>query len=85
MKEKKSLSPVPKKNLEISKDVTELSFPDAIKAIINGNKIHRIEWDDINEYGLLKDNFLMIHRNNKFHTWIISEGDMMALDWIIIK
>ena len=76
---KKSQSPTPP-----SKDKKELSFPEAMKAIIAGRKVRRVEWSDEQEYCLLKDSFLMIHRNEKFHTWVISEGDMLAIDWVIV-
>ena len=61
-----------------------VGFPEAIGALIGGAKIRREEWSDASEFGLLKDQYLMIHRNDKFHTWIVSEGDMLALDWQII-
>lgn len=62
-----------------------LRFPEAIQAVMNGKKVRRVEWADAEEYCLLKDNFLTIHRNEKFHTWIVSEGDMLSTDWVIIK
>lgn len=62
----------------------EMPFPDAIKEVMGGAKIRRVEWSDPEEYALLKDSFLMIHRNDKFHTWIVSEGDMLAIDWVIV-
>lgn len=77
----KSQSPIP----SFSKPNKELSFPEAIQALIGRNKIRRLEWSDPEEYGLLKDSFLAIHRNDKFHTWIVSEGDMLAIDWVVIK
>lgn len=61
-----------------------LSFDVAIKALMGGAKIRRAEWGDVQEYCLLKDSFLMIHRNDKFHTWIVSEGDMLVTDWVIL-
>lgn len=80
MKKTKSLSPLPKQIMRAK----VLSFTDAIMAVVGGKKIRREEWSDKEEYCLLKDNFLMIHRNNKFHTWIVSEGDLLAMDWIIV-
>jgi len=78
----KSQSPLPPTN---SKKEVGTTFPLAIGYIIIGKKVHRLEWSDPEEYGLLKNSFLMIHRNGKFHTWIVSEGDMLAIDWIIMK
>ena len=81
---KKSASPLPSK--KVLRIKAQLSFFEAMREVaIIGNKIRRIEWADPEEYCLLKDNFLMIHRNDKFHTWIISEGDLLAIDWVIMK
>lgn len=77
-----SFSPIPKK--KSNKTSASLSFSNAMQAIINGGKVRREEWSDKEEHCLLKDNFLMIHRSGKFHAWIVSEGDMMAIDWIIV-
>ena len=76
-----SSSPVPRK--EISQK--EMNFPEAIKQIILGMKITRIEWKDKEDYGILKDGFLMLHKSNdnKFYKWIINEGDINGTDWII--
>lgn len=76
----KSHSPLPSRN----KKKEELSFPEALSVLIGGKKIRRLEWNEEEEYGLLKDSFLMIHRNDKFHTWIVSEGDLLAIDWVIV-
>lgn len=79
----KSQSPLPPKGNGKPVDQA-VSFPEAIKHLIGGKTIRRKEWADLSEYGLLKDSFLMIHRNGAFHTWIVSEGDMLAVDWMII-
>lgn len=84
MTEEKSQSPLPNKVEGVKKAIT-LSFPDAIEALIGGKKIRRIEWFDADEFCLLKDSFLMIHRGGKYHTWIVSEGDMLAIDWVVIS
>jgi len=83
MKQKKSQSPLPKGKIITTE--TLLSFSEATKVLSGGKKIRRKEWNDKEEYCLLKDNFLMIHRNDKFYAWIVSEGDLLAGDWEIIK
>ena len=81
MKKNQSQSPVP---VSVGREVeVQFSFPKAIEVLIGGQKIRRKEWGDEGEYGVLRESFLMIHRNDKFHTWIVSEGDMLALDWVI--
>lgn len=83
MSKEKSQSPLPpkaSKKLEI-----EMSFYDALKLLANGDKIRRLEWDDREEFGLLQDTFLRIYRDGKFYNWTVSEGDMLAIDWVIFK
>lgn len=79
MNKNKSESPLPPKG-GVRKS---MSFPEAIQALMNGKMVRRLDWADGNEYCLLQENFLRIHRNSKFHNWIVSEGDMLAIDWVI--
>ena len=76
MNDKLKQSPVPTANMD---------FPNAIRRVIEGKKITKLEWDNENIYGVLKDGFLMIYRNGKFNQWVISEGDLMGADWVILE
>jgi hypothetical protein len=61
-----------------------LGFPAAMKLIIDGNTITKREWNSGNIYGVLKDGFLMLHKEDgKFYQWIISEGDLKGEDYIV--
>jgi len=65
----------------------EMSFPDAIKELINGKRITRTVWNDINdinEYGILADGWLTIHTKGAFHKWLVNDGDLMGTDWKVI-
>ena len=73
------LTPIPRKQGE---SIT-MDFPDAIREIIKGKKVTRIEWGNT-DYGFLKDEWLSIFRNGRFHTWLVSEGDMSSQDWIVV-
>ena len=84
MKKAPSQSPVPVKP-SIPELPASMNFPRAIQMIIEGKKVRRTDWTDEQEYCLLKDNFLMIHRGDRFHTWIVAEGDLLAIDWVIKK
>lgn len=75
-------SPLPPATSQTIKE--EFTFPEAVEAVMRGKKVRRKDWVDGSEFCLLKDNFLMIHRGEKFHGWIVSEGDMLAIDWVII-
>jgi hypothetical protein len=60
----------------------QIDFPDAIREVINGKKITRVEWKE-DSYGIMKDGFLIIHRDDKDFKWIVSEADMIAEDWVV--
>jgi len=60
-----------------------MSFPDAIREIISGRKVTRLEWNNT-DCGLLKDGYLMINRNGFFHQWLVNDGDLLALDWVTL-
>lgn len=82
-------SPLPKKQSPTGKTERSrlMTFPDAMKAVISGMKITRVEWPE-GEYGILDNgcNRLCIFRtaDNKLYKWELSEGDMMAIDWKIV-
>lgn len=76
-------SPVPVKSDDVVVK-TGLSFNEAIDATISGSKVRRQEWSDPSEYCALLDSFLKIFKDGKLHNWIVSEGDVLALDWEIL-
>lgn len=77
-----SISPVYNRPLNAD---TLLSFPEAIKAVKEGKKITKIEWDNENIYGVLKDGFLMLHKaDGQFYQWILSDGDVIGTDFIVL-
>ena len=61
-----------------------LSFPEAMQAVIDGEKVTRVEWDDKKEYGFMLNEKLSIHTKGEDHTWMVSEGDMRAVDWVVV-
>ena len=73
-----SRSPVP------AKEIVQYSFMDAIRQVLLGKRITRIAWADNQEFGLLKDTYLTIHTKGEYHQWIINDGDLGAIDWIIL-
>lgn len=77
-----SRSPVP------NKKPNELSFPDAMREILNGKKITRLAWESNSDFGELKqegeDAYLMIFTRGEYHRWIINSGDINATDWVTL-
>ena len=61
----------------------QTDFPDAIRAVTAGHKITKAEWGDDDYYGILRNGQLMLHKPDGFHSWIITEGDLMGTDWQI--
>ena len=61
-----------------------MNFPEAIKAVIEGKRVTRLEWNNSEEYGCVKNGFLTIHTKGNDHTWSVSEGDLLAVDWVVI-
>lgn len=76
------MSPLPKK--KVIQEPETMTFPEAMEQVIKGKKITRIEWDSREDYGLLKDGFLLIHNKKDFHKWMITDGDLLATDWVIL-
>jgi len=84
-------SPIPtevKETQEYRIDKVQMTFPEAIKQVIEGKKITRIEWGDVNHYGVLKNDILCLFRDGKngdtFYSWIINDGDLLATDWVVV-
>ena len=72
------MSPTPRK-------IKEMNFPDAIKEIIAGKKITKLEWCNKEIYGVLEDEILVLWKEDgKKYQWIISEGDLQGEDWVVI-
>ena len=85
-----SASPVPPAESEEIKEAeiipVGVPFPEAMREVLEGKKVTRVEWDDTEAYGYLNDGFLMIKKTDdkKDYQWIVSEADLKAEDWIII-
>lgn len=61
-----------------------MSFPDAMRRVIDGRKITRISWKTVDSYGLLKDGWLMIRIDGELHKWTVNDGDLLAEDWVVL-
>lgn len=75
-----NLTPAPK-----PKAIT-MDFPDAMRLLINGKKIARIEWAN-DDYCFLdkKEGSLSIYREGKQYTWWkVNDGDLEAQDWFVV-
>lgn len=77
------LTPMPKKK---QGEAITMNFIDAMQAIIAGKSVRRLSWPTQTDHCLMKDGWLTIHTKGAFHTWSISEADIVdAQDWVIIN
>jgi len=82
--EMSTTSPVPEKiNGEKSKFV---SFFEAIESLPRGKRITKKEWGNQEYFGELNDNAqLVLHKpDGNFYQWILSEGDIIGKDWLVL-
>jgi len=77
-------SPLPAKKEEIKVE-PKLGFFTALNSVLEGQKITREEWESKEIYGYMLDKVLCLHKEDGDHSWIISEQDMLADDWVIVK
>lgn len=82
MLELTNTSPLPKKAEAVQ---TLLTFPDAMREVINGKKVTKLEWATSEVFLQLKDGFLKIYRDSKYYDLIVSEGDMIGTDWVVVE
>lgn len=75
-------SPIPP---EVTDGQILLTFPDAMREVISGKKVRRLEWENKEEYGILSEGYLRVYRDNIFYIWSVNDGDMYASDWIVVE
>ena len=87
-------SPIPsEEKIEVKETnvyrVDQMTFPEAIKKVIEGQAITRLSWGDNGHYGMLKNNILCLFRDGKdgdtFYSWIVNDGDLLATDWVVTQ
>lgn len=64
-----------------------MTFLQAIQEVIAGHKITKLEWANTEDFCELKDGILQIHKSigGTWHSWIISDGDILGEDWITLN
>ena len=60
-----------------------MTFSAAMAFVAVGKMITKLEWDNPDDYGMLRNDWLMIHRGGKWHRWLLNDGDIMGDDWIL--
>ena len=63
----------------------QMDFMDALRLVINGKKITRLDWDDPAIYVALRGGFLCIVQNGTIDRLLVSDGDLYAVDWVALE
>lgn len=71
-----SESPKPKKDFDFYKAL-DLMF-------ISQKRITKRSWSNPDEYGIVIDGRLKIHRNGKDFDWILTDGDILGVDYYVL-
>lgn len=62
-----------------------MKFPEAMREVIKGNRITKLEWNDTNAYASLLHGYLKLRKGDgTLHNWIVSDGDMLGEDWVVV-
>lgn len=62
-----------------------LTFYDALAAVVKGKKITKAEWNNSAIYGVIDGTFLkLVKEDGSMHNWIISELDITGSDWQVL-
>jgi hypothetical protein len=76
---KESPSPTPRKEL------IKMDFPSAMKEIIAGKKVTKLEWCNKMAYGVLERDWLLLYKEDgKAYQWILSDADLKGEDYVVI-
>jgi hypothetical protein len=79
----KNTSPV---GIKKEKPVVMMDFPSAMKEVIQGRKVRRIEWESEEVFVFLHDKYLSIQYPGKSPSpLLVSDGDLMGEDWIVLE
>ena len=64
----------------------QMNFYDALRELVGGKRITKLEWNSAEFYGILSETHLKLHRpDGKLYDWVLTDGDMVGTDWIILS
>jgi hypothetical protein len=73
-------SPTPKKPKK-----TDLTFIDALGEMMAGKSVTKREWDNKEIHGILKDGYLMLHKeDDQYYFWTLNDGDLYGDDYYVL-
>ena len=90
MAEPVAFSPTPRLPTPVKADVpnpTEktFDFPEAMRQVAAGKKVHKLEWQDRGYFGFLNGAIMSIHKPDGInYQWVVNDGDLSGKDYIVI-
>ena len=61
-----------------------MDFPAAMGAVIAGDKVTKLEWDNPEIVVWLETNLRIKIADGTSHDLIVSDGDMIGMDWVTV-
>jgi hypothetical protein len=75
-----------KMTLENATPKPTVDFYQALREVEKGNRVTKVEWANPKLWGELKDGKVQLHKeDDRYYSWILSDGDLAGTDWIVIK
>lgn len=63
-----------------------MDFPTAIRHVIDGRRVTKLEWGDRNIFLHLSEGFLLIHKADGISSRLmVSEADLLGKDWTVLN
>lgn len=76
-------SPTPVKITDVKVGPVSFDFYEALRRIVDGKKVTKLEWKDNNFYGVMENQIVKIHKSDgKNYSWILSNGDVAGEDYV---
>lgn len=66
-------------------EIDIMDFMAALKVVIDGGRVTRLEWDNQGTYMFLWGGFLSIHQDGKTSRLLVSDGDLLGTDWVKVS
>ena len=63
----------------------EMDFMEALRVVIEGKKITKLDWENRATYVTLRGGFLSIHQDGKWSRLLVSDGDLLGEDWVMVN
>ena len=69
----------------VDSDPNAMTFPKAIEAVIAGSKVTKLEWKNPEVYIYLDGDLMIRKEDDTKHSLILSSGDVLGKDWVIVE